>query len=164
MAASKAQQAVSLERDNKAIAMRVRRITWQDIANTLGYASAGACQRQVNRRLAQRQKELGERSDSLIAELLAELDEMAAAAWGVLESEHVTISDGRIVRDVDVWEAAGGKGIAPPVVDQAPILQAIDRLTRITERKAKLLGLDKPTLVEAGLTVTITGMSEEEMP
>ena len=160
--------------------MRVRRVTFQEIADTLGYASAAAVNRQVNRRLAQRQKELGERADSLIAELLSELDEMAAVAWRVLESQHVMISDGRVVRDVDAWTATMLKDpefvarhgadpsawtvYAPPLVDQAPILQAIDRLTRITERKAKLLGLDKPTLVEAGLTVTITGMSQEEMP
>jgi hypothetical protein len=164
VAASKAQQAQSLERDNKAIAMRVRRITWEEIAETLGYASRSACQRQVNRRLVNRQKEIAASADSHVADLLAELDELAAAAWVVLESQHVTISDGRVVRDHDAWIAAGNEGIAPPIVDQAPVLQAIDRLTRIMERKAKLLGLDKPTLVEAGLRVTIEGIPESEMP
>jgi hypothetical protein len=32
-----------------------------------------------------------------------------------------------------------------PVLDDAPVLAAIDRLLRIQERRARLLGLDAPT-------------------
>lgn len=71
---------------------------------------------------------------------LAELEEAVRA---VLEREHVTVSNGQVVR-LD----------GHPIPDDAPILQAADRLMRIDEqrRKAdeserKLLGLDAPSRV-----------------
>ncbi|WP_336156657.1 helix-turn-helix domain-containing protein [Amycolatopsis sp. VC5-11] len=68
---------------------------------------------------------------------LERLGEMRQAALAVLERYHVTVSNGRVV-ELD--------GV--PVEDDAPQLAAIDRLLRIEERIAKLLGLDAPTRAE----------------
>lgn len=56
---------------------------------------------------------------------LARLDELTQRAWGILDDE-------------------------PPGV----ALQAIDRILKIQERRAKLLGLDAPTRVEAQVQET----------
>jgi cell division septal protein FtsQ len=75
-----------------------------------------------------------EAGDELRALELARLDRLEIAANEVLEREHVTVSNGRIV--------VLGES---PLPDDAPVLAAIDRLLKIQERRARLLGLDAPT-------------------
>lgn len=145
----------SLARDNEAIKMRARHKTWREIVETLGYASEGAAHRQVQRRLKERRAALDASADELMAQMVGELDEMAREAWGVLEREHVQVSNGSVVRDDMTGER---------ILDDGPVLQAIDRLARVLGQKAKLLGLEKPAPTEGGLTITIKGVSEEEMP
>lgn len=60
------------------------------------------------------------------------------AAWEVLRRKHITVQHGHIVR-TDTGE---------PVEDNAPVLQAIDRILRISERRARLLGMDAPQRIE----------------
>jgi hypothetical protein len=87
---------------------------------------------------AVRQMEL----DRLDAEL-DRLNGLEDAVREVLERHHVTVSNGQIVR-LD----------GEPLLDDAPVLQAADRLLRIEEQRRKngesrrkLLGLDAPSRV-----------------
>lgn len=70
---------------------------------------------------------------------LERLDEMLHRAWGILDREHALVSHGRLIADDD--------GV--PLPDTAPVLAAMDRVLRISERRSKLLGLDAATKVEA---------------
>src|SRR3954464_15092967 len=63
---------------------------------------------------------------------------MYRIAADVVEREHVTVSQGRVVH---------GDG-GTPVTDDAIVLQALDRMLKIEARRAQLLGLDRPTKVE----------------
>lgn len=67
---------------------------------------------------------------------LERLDELYTRALDILDTHHVTVSNGQIVR-------LDGK----PLPDDGPALQAIDRLLKIQERRARLLGLDAPSRV-----------------
>jgi hypothetical protein len=55
----------------------------------------------------------------------------------------------------------GGETLA----DDGPVLQAIDRLIRISERRAKLRGLDAPVTGQAGATVRyeLVGVDPEQL-
>lgn len=75
--------------------------------------------------------ELPTRED-LVKRSVARLDKLYREAWTVVETEHIAVSHGRVVYGPD----------GEPLKDHAPVLQAIDRLLRIEERLAKLLGLD----------------------
>ncbi|MEV4604818.1 helix-turn-helix domain-containing protein [Amycolatopsis sp. NPDC049253] len=85
-------------------------------------------------------------ADELVLPLAAELrkvqlerlGEMRQSALDVLERFHYTVSHGKVIKDET--------GL--PLEDDAPRLQAIDRLLRIEERIAKLMGLDAPTRAE----------------
>lgn len=70
---------------------------------------------------------------------LERLDLWTVAAGEVLNREHIHVSNGRIVRDEN----------DKPIRDDGPVLAAIDRLVRLAERRARLLGLDAPTRVQA---------------
>lgn len=76
------------------------------------------------------------------AEELQRLDYLTGKAFEVLHRHHITVSNGRVVMVEDA------DGASTPVEDDAPVLQAIDRVLKISERRSKLLGLDAPVRAE----------------
>lgn len=98
--------------------------------------------------------------DRLDAELVR-LNGLEAAARAVLEREHVTVSHGKVITMEDP-----DTGDEKPLLDDGPVLQAIDRLVRIEdarrrngERRAKLLGLEAAVKVDA----TVTEVTQEDI-
>lgn len=138
MPASKAQQAKTAERRTRAIALKVAGVPYDTIAQQLGYASRGAACTDIDRALKQRRRDLDVRSGSAVALEIERLETMERTAWAVLRRTHVVVSHGRVILDAN----------QQPMTDDAPTLNAIDRLLKIQERRAKLLGLDAPTRVE----------------
>lgn len=67
---------------------------------------------------------------------LARLERLYEVANAVLEREHVTVSHGHVItqRDPETGEDT-------PLLDDGPVLQAIDRMGRILDSIAKLQGL-----------------------
>lgn len=148
MPASKAQQAITAERRTKALALRVSGANWEDIAAQLGYSDRAAAYKDVERALTQRKREQAAQADLAAALELERLDAMERAAWAVLRRRHITISQGRVMRDE----------CDEPIEDDAPTLDAIDRLLKIQVRRAKLLGLDAPAKVEV---ITLDAIDRE---
>jgi hypothetical protein len=153
-----AHQIPVVERRRAAVELRRDGKSWQEIADLLGYDSKGGACKDVSRALQAavadlalpleeyRQLEL----DRLDAEL-ERLGQMYATIEAILERQHVTIQNGRIVLLND-----------SPVPDFGPVLAAADRLLKIEdsrrrngERRAKLLGLDAPTRTEGVLTLDV---------
>jgi hypothetical protein len=120
-----------LPRDADAARYRAEGWTYQRIANALGYSDPSNARKAVMRALKEVVRDANETAIHL--ELNA-LDEMAREVWAVLQRNHVVVSQGRVV-ELD--------GV--PIPDDAPVLAATDRLLKIQERRAKLLGLDMPT-------------------
>lgn len=77
-------------------------------------------------------------ADELRKVQLERLGEMRLKALEVLERFHVVVSHGKVIRDDD----------DVPLEDDGPVLAAIDRLLRVEERIARLVGLDAPTRSE----------------
>lgn len=77
-------------------------------------------------------------ADELRKVQLERLGEMRQSALEVLERFHYTVSHGKVIKDDD----------GAPLEDDTPRLAAIDRLLRVEERIAKLMGLDAPTRSE----------------
>ncbi|MFD3827703.1 hypothetical protein [Streptomyces sp. NPDC058621] len=121
--------------EKRALAARLRAKGWsyQRIAEEVGYESKGSAWNAVQQVLKETVQEAGDELRTLEAE---RLDRMSEAAWAVLERQHVVVSNGRVV-DLD----------GTPLPDDAPVLQAIDRLLRISESRRKLVGLDAPSKV-----------------
>lgn len=94
--------------------------------------------------------------ERLEAELLR-LDELEVRAKQVLDRHHITVNNGRVITIDD-----------EPLLDDGPVLQAIDRLVKIEDARRKnnaeqrrLLGLDAPTKSE--VTVTETTQQDIEL-
>ncbi len=127
------------ERDREAVRLRSRGRTFQQISDELKYGGYQNARRAVKKVLESIDREAAEEH---IAIQIDRLDFMYDAAMQVLEAEHYTVSDGRLVylgdpKDPDIP--------GTPLLDDGPVLKAIDRLLRIEERRSKLLGLDAPT-------------------
>jgi hypothetical protein len=138
------------ERDAEAARLRSRGLTYRQIAAELGVDVANA-HRAVKRAL---DAVVAEPAADAVAFELERLDALYARALEVMESHHVTVSNGRVVALND-----------EPLPDDGPVLAAIDRLVRISESRRKLLGLDSPTkmAVSGGLTYEVVGVDTEAL-
>lgn len=136
-------------RDAEAARLRVRGLTYRQIADELDMAGPGKAYEAVQRLL---RETVQEAADDLRSVELERLDQMYQAALKVLETEHYAVSHGKVIYLED-----GG----PPLADDGPVLQAIDRLLKVQERRAKLLGLDAPTKANVTVSDAITSEIEQ---
>ena len=118
---------VTAERDAEAARLRARSLTYREIGEQLGLTVASAYEA-VQRAL---RDTLTEPAADVRELELRRLDEMWAAVLAVLERDHLTVSHGKVIT-ID----------GEPLKDDGPVLSAVDRLLKIQERRAKLLGLD----------------------
>lgn len=141
-------------KDAEAAKLRAKSWTYQQIADHLGMSRQGAYDA-VKRIL---DETVQEPSDDVRKIELERLDHMAQAVEGVLERQHVVVSNGRIIGKRVGWELnedgtdrVDADGHRIPIYqdleDDAPVLQAVDRLLKIQERRSRLLGLDAPQRV-----------------
>lgn len=85
---------------------------------------------------------------------IGKLDLLEEKLWRMVDEEYYTVSHGRVV----YFESG------EPVMDIDPVLRVMDRILKVAERRAKLLGLDKPVRVEATVhTMDSTDMELAEM-
>lgn len=149
---TKAQSVLIAQRRAKAVEMRIAGASFQQIADELGYNSRGAACQDVTRALEAAIAEQTRASEVYREEELQRLDMLLAEAWRVMKRHHAVVSNGKVVK-VDTKD-----GAEETLLDDGPVLAAIDRVLKIQERRAKLLGLDAPTKVEA---ITIDALDAE---
>ncbi|NUS76698.1 MAG: hypothetical protein HOV70_10925 [Streptomyces sp.] len=140
------------QRDAEAARLRTQGWTYPRIADHLGFKHRADAWNAVQRVLKDTVREAGDdvraiELERLDAEL-ARLADVEREVWTVLKRKHVTVSNGQVIR-VD----------GEPLLDDAPVLQAADRLVKIEdarrrngERRARLLGLDAPTKQAISIT------------
>jgi hypothetical protein len=153
-------QAEVAERRTAAMRLHIAGHTYQQIADRLGYKSAGAVGVDIQRAMEQLKKEQHKTAEERRDLELARLDEIAAVCHRVMLTEHVAHSGGKIVeRVID--------GQVVPLVDSAPSLAAADRLIKVSESRRKLLGVDAPARQEITGETTVhyrvVGVSAEEL-
>jgi hypothetical protein len=115
--ASRAKREEVAARRTRALQLRAAGVPYQAIADELGHTSKGAAAVDVTRALRDRQDLLDGQRDLFVTLELERLDSLERAVQAVLRQA----------------SADGEKSI---------VLRASDRLLRIAERRAKLLGLD----------------------
>ncbi len=125
-----------IEHDARAVELRRQHLSYRQIAVRLGVSHQAAFDA-VKRGLADMYQEAANEVRQIEVE---RLDELATEAWKVLRTPHYTVSNsGKIVEHPETGEL---------LLDTSPTLAAIDRLLKIQDRRAKLLGLDAPVKAE----------------
>jgi hypothetical protein len=127
-------QAESLARETDALQLRRNGATYPQIAERLGLSTSGAHEA-VKRAL---DRTLTEAAPDVRKLELERLDSLLVTALTVLARPHPLVQGGRVVLDQQ----------GQPLRDDGPTLAALDRVLKIQERRARLLGLDAPTKLD----------------
>lgn len=127
------------ERDREAALLYRELRNYQQVADRLGYNNKGDAWHAVDRC-----KKAIRRAGAapLVADEAAHLDELYAHALDVLERDHVTVSNGKLIT---IYDEDAGEEV--PLLDDGPKLAAIRELRNIRESYRKLYGLDQPSRV-----------------
>jgi hypothetical protein len=124
------------ERRSRVLAMRIEQRPYREIALALG-TTEDIAEKDYQRAVQERRTALDAQRDTAVAIETAKLDALEQAAWEVLRREHIVVQHGKVVYLR-----------RKPMLDDGPVLQAIDRLVKIAERRSRLRGYDAPTKVE----------------
>ena len=145
------------EKRAMALALRKDGYTYENIAKLVGeqFSGAGYTPAYAAKLVKEALKSIYRDDAKEIGKMeLERLDAMQLEVLAVLRANHYVISSGTIVRDYLRDEhgnirvdASTGTPLTAAIVDDGPRLAAVDRLLKIQERRARLLGLDKPTKV-----------------
>lgn len=143
------------ERDAWAVAQRSLGRSYRAIATDLD-TSVSTAYESVQRAF---RATLSEPAEQARAVELARLEDAHDAALTVLLREHLTVSHGKVITTKD----ADGNDI--PLIDDAPVLQAVDRIRALSESRRKLLGLDAPAQIEhtGGVRYEVVGIDPEDL-
>jgi hypothetical protein len=128
------------QRDAEAARLRARGLTFQQIADQLGYSDRSAARLGWKRII---DGVVIEAREDVVKLELDKLDTMEREVLRVMETFHFVVSDGRIVFTGDKDDPE-----RTPLHDDGPILAAIDRWVKISAHRAKLLGAFAPTRSE----------------
>lgn len=143
------------ERALKALTMRRDRFTWEAIAQACGYSDGAAAYKSARGEMIRRQAVIDETIDEMRRHELAHLEMLTAEALTVLRRPHVLVNAGQVVRHND-----------QDLIDDGPVLAAIETLRKVGESRRKLLGLDAASKSEvtAQVEFVVRGIAEGEMP
>jgi hypothetical protein len=132
-------------RDAECARLRARSMTYRQIGAALGI-TPGMAHEGVKRALADTLEEAAEDVRRLE---LDKLDALERRTLAVLDGQHIVVSNGRVA----MLNGA-------PIPDTGPILAAVQLLTRISESRRKLLGLDMPAkvTVDGGVRYEVVGV------
>jgi hypothetical protein len=141
----RAAQAARLRADNP-------RMTYQQIADAVGYSNKGDAWRAVQKC---REAVIKSAGAELIAAEAGQLDDLFVAALEVLERDHLVVSHGKVV--------CGDDG--QPLIDDGPKLAAIREMRQIRESYRKLYGLDAEQKVNVSGSVRyeVVGVDPEDL-
>jgi hypothetical protein len=122
------------ESDARALEFRRRGLSYEQISAQMEWRSPSAAHQAVQRALADSAREASEEVRQIEA---ARLDELTRTLMRVLATKHyvVSVASGVVARHPETGQ---------PLQDDAPVIHAVAGLIRISERRAKLLGLDAP--------------------
>lgn len=96
---------------------------------------------------------------------LADIELARAVVMGILGTDQFVVQNGRIVRPITGGSKEDGYEFGDPLDDPAPILAAIDRLVKLGEREAAILGSDAEKKVNMTGTVKyeVVGLEDGDL-
>lgn len=129
-------------RDADAARLRAQSLSYQEIADRLGFASRNSAMEAVKRCLSDTVAEAAEEVRSMELE---KLDALERTALDIIGRDRPVVSNGRVLDDIP---------------DDGPRLAALALLLRVTESRRKLLGLDQPAKVsvDGGVRYEVVGV------
>jgi hypothetical protein len=144
---------VGAKRDAEAAGLHAKGWSYQRIADELGFASKGKAHEAVQRAFADIPRDGTAEARCLDLE---RIDRLIEHCWTVMEREHLTVSQGKVVGKRVGWERDDVTGevlhdadgapipLYEDVLDDGPGMAAVRELRGLLERRAKMIGYDAP--------------------
>jgi hypothetical protein len=150
------------ERDAQAFEMKSMGKTLGEIAIALKYVDGSHVSKALRRHLERR---VAPAADEYRAQLDARRERMRRECWRVLEAAHYKVNNGIVVHytDCDCKPYATDCAHSKPLLDDSPVLAAIDRLRKLDEDERRLYGLDAPVKHDvsvSSVTVKVQGADD----
>jgi hypothetical protein len=120
-----------IERDAQAADLYRRGLTYRQIAGQMGYRSHVSAGNAIRRHATASARDSLAGAEALTM-MLDRLQDYRRAAYRVLTAKHYTVSNGRLIVHPETKE---------PLLDDGPVLTALDRLLRFDQEEAKLRDL-----------------------
>lgn len=142
----------TVKRDAQAAELRAQGLTYEEIAERLGYKTRTGAWDAVQRAV----REIYAGPAQAVVELeVTHLERITDEVMQILQRDHVVVSHGKVVRDDD----------GTPLLDDGVKLQAIDRYVKARESLRRLLGVDKPAKVEhsGGVRYEVVGVDPADL-
>ena len=128
-----------MERDHEAAALRSTGMVLKDIGEHFGVTKSAA-HKMVQRAIADIPR--GD-TEALLALEIAKLDQVEDRYWEVVNSVHPYVSQsGRLV----AWSEDDGTEVA--LSDDGPVMVALAGIVKVSQHRARLLGLNAPSRTE----------------
>lgn len=143
--------AQAMENDAKAASLYRRGLTYRQIAAELGWKSPAAAFEAVRRAVKDAAREDMGGADALRL-MLERLQDYRRIAWRVASTKHLMTNQAGVVRHPFTGE---------PLLDDGPVLAALDRLIRTDVEEIKLRGLYAP--VKSRVEVITEEMVDSEI-
>ena len=141
----------SRDREVEALRLRQKGFSYRKIADELGVSGPTAL-KYVRASLERLAKENQHEAGKLLELELSRLDDLYEKSYAVLEATHYMVSGGQVVQHGDV-----------DLLDDGPLLRAVDRLIKISERRCALLGIDAPKPTDVNVSIKNKTLSKEEL-
>jgi DNA-binding CsgD family transcriptional regulator len=126
-----------IERDLRAAELRSKSLSYRQIAAELGVSVSNA-HAAVERGIREIPTEGAAEARQVE---LAKLDTVEQAAWSILEAHHYVMLESGPKAGTIIYHPMRPE---EPLADSGPVLAAIDRILKTSERRARLMGLDAP--------------------
>jgi hypothetical protein len=141
-------RAETADRDAKACRLRVQGLSYDQIAQALGFRDRSGARRAVQRALA---ATVREDAMELVALETERLDDVTRHLQRVITARHYALTpSGQLARNPETGEL---------LADYGPVIAAARELRQVSESRRKLLGLDAPA--KHRVDVIDSGMIEE---
>jgi hypothetical protein len=144
-------EATAAATEREAVIVRLKRegLTFDEIGQRFG-VSKQVVHRQFHRAI---RRGLTVQVDAYRDEQLARIEAAREVVMDVLHARHVVVSNGHVVSEITGQDAEGKPIYGEPLVDDGPVLAAVDRLVKLDDQEARLLGLYAAAKVETDTTL-----------
>jgi hypothetical protein len=146
MATSPAKRIETQQKRARMLAMRLAGVSYQQIADEVGYKNGSVVSSMIGKMLKDHVKANSMSLENMRQLELEHLESLRVVACEIMERFHLTITPSGKIIALD--------GV--PVEDDGPKLAAIDRLIKIHEKIARLLGIEAPERVQSEIQVNYT--------
>ena len=147
----------SAERRKQIVELRSKDLTFQQIADEMGLGVATVWhhyQRALRDIPAEALAEHADVRAKRRDEQLQRIDMEREAVMEVLAARHVTVSNGKVMYEDD-----------KPILDDGPVLAAVDRLIKLDDQEARVLGIypDQKLTLSGGVRYEVVGINASDL-